>query len=210
MKFTVNNSQGIYLYSNLVSADRAILFHEAHSEKMAHPADILRDKTASVFRSMTILTEHLAEKKEWNDALKDSTKDFSLTLDSFYDSLFLIIKCFAEPDDTSNKDSTRWLKQRREISYVRFHGATNKSHKKYRDIANKIKHDHTEISIIDLANHKKRAVLGFFIQSIVGEKIGEAPTLPYTECTGASLIPPSPTITIFLALVGISFICSII
>jgi hypothetical protein len=179
MKFTVNDSQGIYLYSNLVNADKVRLFHEAHSEILAHPADILRDKTASIFKSIRLLTEHLADRKAGDDTLKDLTKDLALRLDSFYDSLFLIIKCFSKPGGTPNKDVTRWLKERRESYYVSFIGATNEPHKKHRDIANKIKHDHTEISIIDLVNHKNKPVLGFFIQAIVGEndRRGPDPTI---------------------------------
>lgn len=166
-KYIYSESKGLSLYSNLIDADGAILYHEKHENILAHPADIFRDKInalASRFKSLTEITEP----NPFEEKNIKHTKDFILGMDEFYDSLILVIKCFTKPTQPDNKDVPSWLKSQKSPIYTTFAGATKRDHDIFRKMANKIKHDHVSIGFTKLRNHNRREVYGFYVERAIG------------------------------------------
>lgn len=167
-------SKGIPLYGNLLELKPDQLFHEKHINKLAHPADILSDKLSSLNRKLKSMVDHLHDEPIRDEKIS-SISNYILEIDSFYDSLFLIIKCLTEPKGIDNQDVTIWLKSIKSQHYNYFIGATKKNHELFRNISNKIKHDHVGISTLTIHNHKNIEVHGFYIRSITGENDQRGP-----------------------------------
>lgn len=179
---------GTPLYGNLLALKSDQLFHERHVIKLAHPADILSEKLGTLNRKLALVDNHRNDKPVAYDK-KDSICNYILEIDSFYDSLFLIIKCLTEPSGTDNKDVTKWLTSINSRHSQNFIGATKQNHQLFRSMSNKIKHDHVGISTLTVDNHKNIPVHGFYIRSIVGEddQRGPDPEIhrPYKDCVTA-------------------------
>jgi len=165
---------GIPLYGNLLELKPDQVFHEKHTNKLAHPADILSDKLGNLNRRLKSMVDHQYD-EPISDYKTTSISNYILEIDAFYDSLFLIIKCLTKPEGIDNQDVTIWLKSIKSQIYTSFVGATNQNHKLFRDMSNKIKHDHVNISTLTIHNHKNIMVPGFFIQSITGENDQRGP-----------------------------------
>ncbi|MER0170686.1 MAG: hypothetical protein DU489_08805 [Nitrosomonas sp.] len=170
--FYFSEKNAFPLLKNLLDADPSRLFHEQHEIKQAHPADILTEKLNRINAKFQTFWKNRSLETQCGDSKNDpkieSISDYILELDSFYDSLFLIIKCFEFPQGQDNKDAIKWLQGKKSNIYHNFLGSTKQSQKLFRDIANKLKHDHVSISILTVHNHKNIPVDGFYIQSIVG------------------------------------------
>ncbi len=170
--FDFSEKNAFPLLRNLLDADSSRLFHEQHEIKQAHPADILTDKLLYLNVKFQTFWKNSSLETQWdnskNNPKGDSISDYILELDSFYDSLFLIIKCFEPPREQDNKDATRWLKGIKSVRNQKFLDSTSQSQKLFRDMANKLKHGHVSISMLTISNHKNIPVDGFYIQSIVG------------------------------------------
>jgi len=170
--FDFSNKNAFPLLINLLDADSSRLFHEQHEIKQAHPADILTEKLQYLNVRFQVFWKNRSLETQWdnskNNPKGDSISDYILELDSFYDSLFLIIKCFEPPSGQDNKDVMRWLKATKSVRCQKFLDSTSQSHKLFRDMANKLKHDHVLISMLTVFNHKNIPVDGFYIKSIIG------------------------------------------
>jgi hypothetical protein len=165
---------GIPLYGNLLQLPPEQLFHEKHANKLAHPADILSDKLGGLNKKLNAIVNHQGDEPVSDDKTT-SISNYILELDSFYDSLFLIIKCLTKPEEIDNQDVTIWLKSINSQNYTNFVAATRQNHNLFRDMSNKIKHDHVGISILTVHNHKNIMVHGFYIRSITGENDQRGP-----------------------------------
>jgi len=179
---------GIPLYGNLLELEPDQLFHEKHSNKLAHPADILSDKLSNLNGRLKTMVHHQHD-EPISDNKTSSISDYILEINSFYDSLFLIIKCLTKPDGTDNQDVKIWLKSIKAQSYTDFVSSTNKNHNLFRNISNKVKHGHVGISTLTVYNHKNIMVHGFYIRSITGENDQRGPDpeihMPYKGCKTA-------------------------
>jgi len=163
----LSKENGLSLYDNLLDLSPDYLFHEKHPEKLPHPADILNEKINKLSKKIKPLISDQDNAKHQEKS--ELISSYILELDSFYDSLFLIIKCLTRPQETNNKDTIKLLKSINPEHYKRFIGATKNLHNSFRVISNKIKHDHVNISTLTIRNHNNRVVHGFYIQSSTGE-----------------------------------------
>lgn len=175
-KIYLSNNKAIPLYGNLLKLEQDKLFHEEHIKKLAHPADILAEKLGDLKKKLEAMTCHICDEPITDERIS-SIASYILEIDSFYDSLFLIIKCLTKPNTTvvDNKDVTIWLRSIKSKCYNDFIGATNERHKIFRDISNKIKHSHMSISPLTIRNHNNIEVHGFYIKTITGEKDQRGP-----------------------------------
>jgi hypothetical protein len=173
--FKITKHKGIYLHSNLLQAKEETLHHERHKNILAHPADILSDKTSILSKDVCKLISAAYVSDPLSEELQALTKNTILASNEFYDALFLIIKCLTPPTEIDNKDVTRWLKENKSKACSRFIDATSASHKPFRDMANKLKHGHANIANLELVNHRGARVYGFYIQTAVGAEDQRGP-----------------------------------
>lgn len=170
----ITETKGIDIYCNLYKlTDNEWQINE--SEYLhSHPADILRDKIAKITRSLekiqaTVNDDSLISEKN------DHTKEYILNIDSLHDSFFLIIKSLTPKNGEDNKDAQQWLKRVKPNSYISFNGSTSQRHELIRKMANKLKHDHTEVRPYVMHNHNNKEVRGFYINSVISRDGLNAP-----------------------------------
>lgn len=167
------------LYSNLVEADKSILYHEKHDNLLPHPADILSGKIDELVRVHgNLFSERNSETPSFINSL-EHVKQFIYSIDGFYDSLALIIKCFTPPSGDDNKDASKWLKQQKSIYYKNILDSTSALHADFKNMANRLKHDDAKIASASILNHKNTSVPGFYVQVITGknDQRGPAPDI---------------------------------
>jgi hypothetical protein len=166
MEIKITETNGILLYRNLCEAASNKMFHEKHSIPLSHPADILYKKFNALSDKLIRLIETRNSDIYENDKI-ENTKSFILEMDSFYDSLLLIIKCFTEPNGTDNRDVTKWLSKN--YQYNKFKDSTSSHHETFRKMSNVIKHDDIEFTLLTVVNHNEHNVAGFYIKRAVSE-----------------------------------------
>jgi hypothetical protein len=166
MEIKITETNGILLCRNLCEAAPDTVFHEKHSITLSHPADILYKKFNALSDKFIRLIETRNSGIYENDKI-ENTKSFILEMDSFYDSLLLIIKCFTEPDGTDNKDVAKYLNKN--YRYNKFKDSTSSHHDIFRKMANAIKHDDIEFTLLTVINHNEHNVAGFYIKRAVSE-----------------------------------------
>jgi hypothetical protein len=163
-----DENKGIQLYSNLINLENSKLFHNAHANILPHPADILLERLRSLHSKLEDIKKCDCD-ASLNNKIQESVFSYILEIDRFYDSLFLIIKCLAEPQGDDNKDVTIWLRAIKSKEYNDFVGPTSSRHKVFRDVSNKIKHGHVAISRLTIENHNHDIVNGFCVTGVIGE-----------------------------------------
>lgn len=169
----ITKENGINLYNNLLELSNDQLFNEKYSNRLPHPADILNEKLKSLSQKLKLMLNH--ENDGSGDDKATSISNYILDVDRFYDSLFLIIKCLTMPQGEENKDVIIWLRSIKSQIYNDFVGPTDQKHKLFRDISNKIKHDHVGISFVAIENQKNVTINGFYILSTVGDEDQRGP-----------------------------------
>lgn len=174
-KNTIDKSGSFKLYSNLVNADSSVLYHEKHQNILPHPADILTEKLQKLTKAhKKILELSDTDIPHFVESL-DHVAQLIFSVDEFYDSLPLIIKCFTPPNGADNKDVPRWLKHQKSKPYSRLLDGVSFFHNDFKNIANKLKHDHAEIAKTTLTNHHNIKVHGFYIRVATGENDQRGP-----------------------------------
>lgn len=161
---------GHKLYRHLTALTNSLLFHEQHSAPLAHPADLLSEKLAEVVDLYVRLADNVRG-SEVSAERADLTKALVLSVNEFYDQLFLIIKCLTPPDPAAGQRQTDVLKQLRDSNapaFSKFYAPTKGEHKLIRDIANVLKHQPSSIVLLQLVNHRGVAVQGFIVQVVIG------------------------------------------
>ncbi|OYZ79732.1 MAG: hypothetical protein B7Y09_09435 [Polaromonas sp. 24-63-21] len=101
----------------------------------------------------------------------DLTKALVLSLNEFYDHLFLIIKCLTPPGAKAGQRQTDVLNELRESNGLvlrNFYAPTKGEHNLIRDIANVLKHQPSSIVLLQLVNHRGAGVSGFIVQVVIG------------------------------------------
>ncbi|SDA57961.1 hypothetical protein SAMN03159475_2016 [Pseudomonas sp. NFPP33] len=170
------------IYTNLASLDPSSLHHEAHGIPLPHPADILaenlkklRSSYKAVFDKKDISTPNFIEPL-------DHVKSFIYSIDEFYDSLPLIVKCFTPSGEQENHDIGKWLKQIKSPLYLSLLDSISLPHSDFRKMANKLKHAHAEVALARVSNHKGRDLQGFYIRVSTGkdDQRGPAPDIHKT------------------------------
>ena len=161
---------GHKLYRHLAAVPNSELFHERHSVPMAHPADLFSEKLAEVVDFYVRIANDVRG-SEASSQRSDLTKALVLSVNEFYDQLFLIIKCLTPPGPSAGQRQTDVLSQLRESNdsvLRKFYGPTKGEHTLIRDIANVLKHQPSSIELLELANHKGVTVQGFTVQVVIG------------------------------------------
>ena len=161
---------GHNLYRHLAAVPNSALFHERHSAPLAHPADLLSEKLAEVV-DLYVRMANDVRGSEVSAQRADLTKALVLSVNEFYDQLFLIIKCLTPPGLLSGQRQTDVLSQLRESNgpvLRNFYAPTNGEHTLIRDIANVLKHQPSSIVLLQLVNHRGVAVQGFAVQVVIG------------------------------------------
>lgn len=176
-------------YSNLVFSDTSILFHEKHDQPLPHPADIYEPKISRLLDTHKKIFDKSKKHTEDTPPENSSIRDFIYSIDEYYDSLALIIKCFTPPKGEDNRDAMKWLKSQKSLAYTKFRDHTSKNHEIFRASCNLLKHDLTNIRSITVRNHKDKPTSGFFIETVVGpdDLRGPAPNVhkKYKNCATA-------------------------
>ncbi|MDP3636139.1 MAG: hypothetical protein Q8R51_02020 [Azonexus sp.] len=167
------------LYSNLAESDNSLLFHEKHDNLLPHPADILSGKLDELTRAHTNLFEERNNETPHFINSLEHVKQFIYSIDGFYDSLALIIKCFTPPSGDDNKDASKWLKQQKSIYYANLLDSTSALHADFKNMANRLKHDDSKIASASILNHNNTNVPGFYVQVATGknDQRGPAPDI---------------------------------
>lgn len=160
-KYKVTSKQGIHLYSNLINVHLSNLYHEKHERNLPHPADILSEKIEKLERIYKKVVFNKTDSTPSFIKPLTDVKDFILSIDEFYDGLPLIIKCFTPPSQTDdNKDVSRWLKSQKSSQYISLLDGTSALHSDFKNMANRLKHDHADIVNFSLINHNRVTVNG--------------------------------------------------
>lgn len=164
---------GHNLYRHLAAVPNSELFHERHSAPLAHPADLLSEKLAEVVDLYVRIANDIKE-GEVSAQRADLTKALVLSVNEFYDQLFLIIKCLTPPGPSgpsAGQRQTDVLSQLRESNgpvLRKFYVPTKGEHTLIRNIANVLKHQPSSIVLLQLVNHRGVAVQGFIVQVVIG------------------------------------------
>lgn len=167
-KFVPQN--GHKLYRHLVAAPNSELFHERYSTPLAHPADIFSEKLTEVADLYVRLANAM---QEGDTCLQcaDLTKALVLSMNEFYDQLFLIIKCLTPPGPLDGQHQTAVLNQLRETNgpiLNKFYAPTKGEHAIIRNIANVLKHHPSSIVLSQIVNHRGAKVSGFYVKVVIG------------------------------------------
>ena len=164
------SQNGHNLYRHLAAVPASGLFHECHSAPLAHPADLLSEKLAEVVE-LYVRTVNEVAGSGASAQLADLTKAMVLSVNEFYDQLFLIIHCLTPPRPSTGQRQADVLSQLRESSggvLNKFYGSTKAFHTYIRDIANVLKHQPSSIAFFQLVNHRGVVVRGFNVQVVIG------------------------------------------
>lgn len=140
---------------------------------MKHPADILIDQLENVKKNIiNIKSCQLID-------IALAVNGLFLSIDSYYDNCFNIIKCLHPPSNSKELFAHKWLKSSGINSGDKFYQYTNGHHVFFSFPANKIKHDSPKIVPVSFTNVKTKGVInGFFFGRIIEEnKIGPDDTI---------------------------------
>lgn len=162
--------KGHRLYRRLAAVPSAALFHEQHVPALAHPADLLLEKLAELTDLFVRLAKDI-QADESEERWADLTKALVLSVNEFYDQLFLIIKCLTPPGPLVGQrqaDVLTFLREANGAALNRFYAPTKGEHSLIRDIANVLKHQPASIATFDLVNHRGVTVKGFIVQAVIG------------------------------------------
>jgi len=80
--FDNKNNNEIQLYKNIIALDSVELFHEAHSNKLAHPADILSDKMHNLTDKLQGIIKCSSDAED-NSEIQTLVFSFILEMDFF-------------------------------------------------------------------------------------------------------------------------------
>lgn len=161
---------GHKLYRHLVALPDSTLFHELHSVPLAHPADLLSEKLTEVVDVYARLVDDLRT-SEGSMHRGDLIKALVLSVNEFYDQLFLVIKCLTPPGPLAGQRQTDVLTLLRESNgpvLNKFYAPTKGEHSLIRSIANVLKHQPSSIGLLQIVNHRGVTVQGFIVQVVIG------------------------------------------
>lgn len=177
ISLNLNNNYNLSVYNNLCLLNDSEIFSEIHNPKLKHPADIYLNRLKDILLNLQYLKSDIQNKND--NKIKTSLKNYILSLDSFYDNIFLIIKSLKKPNGYEHDFAHNWLKLNGYDEGEKFRGSTNHYHIFISNIMNKIKHDDPMIGLITLKDTlTNKENHGFFIGSIIKDgKIGPDPEI---------------------------------
>lgn len=170
--------RGSALYANLVNAPPTSLFHKIHRPFIEHPADLLYqelDDVADLFiRVADAAASGTADGSE--EPMLVATDQLIRTVNELYEQLYVIIKCFAEPDADSEKMTLHdFLKARNPHVHQAFLSSTKAHHEQVRVPTNALKHRAARLAPISLTNHNGVLVSGFYVRTMTGPENQRGP-----------------------------------
>lgn len=167
MELRISRVHGLALYNNLYAVSDENGHHVQH--QMRHPADILRQQFDQLVASQRLFKQSIT-KNGFDESKGREINGYILALDSFFDNMLLIVKSVLAPNDSPNKDASKWLKAAKSDAYFGLLDSTTKTHGFIRKLANKIKHDAVEINYIEIEDYEGSTVDGFYFSNIVNNQ----------------------------------------
>lgn len=161
---------GHKLYRHLAAVPDSALFHEHPSAPLAHPADLLSEKLAEVVDLYVRLANDVGASAA-SAQRADVTKALVLSVNEFYDQLFLVIKCLTPPGPAAEqrqRDVLTLLRESNGPVLRKFYAPTKGEHGLIRAIANILKHQPSSIGLLQIVNHRGVTVQGFVVQVVIG------------------------------------------
>ncbi|QQP97956.1 hypothetical protein [Lysobacter enzymogenes] len=166
-EYRYTSGQDVKLYRHLVAASENSLFHERHSKKVRHPADILSEEASDISRRFLAFQDTLRLHYGHMECA-DATSKLVTRLDEFYEQLVVIFKCLTPPPVTESGRLEDALLAANRDKWMAFYGRTKSLHDPIRLAANALKHKGAKIAFARAVNHRGAEVLGFYISHIVG------------------------------------------
>ncbi len=187
-EITIKTDSKLPLYENLMQLDKNKLECNQSNHLFSHPADILRDNLEKIQNNLKKIINS-KESLPYKDDKIEITKNYIFALDSFYDSLLLIIKKLTPQNGEDNKDAKQWLERVKPPAYKSFKDSTTKQHELIRKMANELKHGHSKINLLFVTNHKGVDVSGFYIATTIdnNDLVGASNNIHerYKDCSTA-------------------------
>ncbi len=141
-------------------------FSDEHIKTL--PIDVFENKLNQLNIQYEILLDYSKKELNYQETATHPIKEFISAIDSFYDSIFLILKYkYNKATSKDSKNAIAWLRKENKPIYNQFTRPTNSIFEKIRKISNVMKHDVYDIREIQIINHKNQMVRGFNISTIV-------------------------------------------
>lgn len=158
------------LFNYLLSIPESQIYSQDHEPLLQHPADILLKQTKNFYSSITKLLSVCETDQDCSNEIQNAF----ITLDSFYDNCFNIIKTLYPKTESIKIFTSDWLVDSNIFDGKYFFQYTNMHHSFVSTVSNIIKHDTSSIIPIQFRDVKTdNPIFGFYFATLIdNDKIG--------------------------------------